>query len=111
MVRRAYETGRRAKELSNVGIETVVTDWDDGVPPLLVPGEGSRNLASGYPSLLPLSWLCGRLQASNGTAGWAAEFERTTKIAVHYPRSYVDWAIQAFRERVAYRVYAEHSGE
>ena len=56
-----------------------------------------------HPALLPLSWLCSRLLASDGSTGWAAEFKGVTKIPASCTRCSVDWAIQAFRERTALR--------
>lgn len=105
MVRRAYETGR--KQLTDKSIEQVAADWDGKLLKVLVPDEDARGLARTYPSLFPLSWLCDRLLASQGAADWAAEFGRVTGIPASHTRPPSDWAIQAFRERVAYRMHSE----
>ena len=110
MVRRAYEAGRQTQKMAARNIEEVAADWDIQIPNVLVPDEDTRNLAQNYPSLFPLSWLCNRLLASKGATGWAAEFESMTNIPANHTRSPTDWAIQAFRERVAHRMYAESYG-
>ncbi len=111
MVRRAYETGRSPKEMTDRSIEELAVDWDPEPLDVLVPDEDARRLAQTYPSLFPLSWLCDRLLASKGATGWADEFERMTDIPRNHARPPADWAIQAFRERVACRVYAESLGD
>lgn len=107
MVRRAYETGRRPREMTDKSIEELAADWNDDLLSGLVPDEDARRFARAYPTLLPLSWLCDRLFASKGVTGWTGEFEQMTGIPRNYRRPPADWAIQAFRERVAYRIYAD----
>lgn len=110
MVRRAYENGRKPHGLTARNIESVVADWDGETPKVLVPDDEARALARDYPSLLPLSWLCDRLLASNKAKGWPAEFELRTGIPSQHTCSAASWAAQAFRERVAQRAYTESLG-
>ena len=104
MIRRAYETGRKPDDLTRRTIESIAANWTAPMQSALVPDEEDRDLAMNHPALFPLSWLCSRLLASNGSKGWAAEFKGCTKIPARCTRSSVDWAIQAFRERTALRV-------
>ena len=103
MLRRAYETGRQKDELTKKTLESIAADWTSPMQTALVPEEADRDLAMNHPALFPLSWLCGRLLASKGSKGWAAEFKRATEIPARCSRSSVDWAIQGFRERTALR--------
>ena len=107
MVRRAYEKGRKQDDLTKRKIESVAAHWAAPMQSALVPDQEDRDFAMNHPALFPLSWLCSRLLASNGSKGWAAEFNGTTKIPASCTRSSVDWAIQAFRERTALRTLGE----
>lgn len=104
MIRRAFEARRKPKDLSERSIETVAADWKGTLPNVLVPRDIDRELAQKYPSLFPLSWLCVRLIDSSGATGWVSEFEGRTRIPATHTCSSVDWAIQAFRERIALRL-------
>lgn len=103
MVRRAYAAGRQRDDLTKRTIESVAAHWTAPMQIALVPDEEDRKFAMDYPALFPLSWLCSRLLASDGSKGWPAEFKRSTKIPASCSRSAVDWAIQGFRERTALR--------
>lgn len=105
MVGRAFETGRPPRELVARGIEEFVADWGDKLPSLLVPDEATREFAQKYPLLVPVSWLGARLLASKGATQWKTEFERMSDVPTKHALNATRWAIQAFRERVAYRVY------
>ena len=107
MVRRAYETGRKQDDVTKGTIETVAAHWTAPIQSALVPDQDDRDFAMNHPALFPLSWLCSRLLASDGSKGWAAEFKGSTKIPASCTRSSVDWAIQAFRERTALRTLGE----
>lgn len=111
MVQRAYETGRKPSEMTDRNIEELAADWDPELPNVLVPNEDARRLAQTYPSLFPLSWLCDRLLASKGPTGWTVEFERLTDIPTNHTLLPANWAIQAFRERVAHRVHTKSPGD
>jgi hypothetical protein len=105
MARRAYEVGRKRHDLTDRSIEKIAADWDNQFLSVLVPDEEAQVLAKDYPSLFPLSWICARLLASKGTSSWFSEFERMTGIPSNYACPPANWAIQAFRERVAHRIY------
>jgi hypothetical protein len=103
MVRKAFETGRKPKDAGERGIESLAQPWDSSVLVLLVPNDGDRTLARRHPSLFPLSWLCSRLLDSNQAQGWLSEFEARTSLSGTHTSVTTEWAIQAFRERVALR--------
>jgi hypothetical protein len=107
MVRRAYETGRKPDEMSKKSLTSVAADWHGQLASVLVPDEATRALARKYPLLFPLSWLCDRLLSSMGARGWADEFKRMTNMSPSHVLPPASWAVQALRERVACRAYAE----
>jgi len=55
--------------------------------------------------LLPLSWLCLRLQESQGASGWEAELQSKTGLAADHELTPGELAAQVFLERQAQRVY------
>ncbi len=55
--------------------------------------------------LLPLSWLCLRLEESQGANGWEAELQSMTGLASDHEMKPGELAAQVFLERQAQRVY------
>lgn len=107
MIQQAYSVRRKPKDLSDHTIEAIAAEWHAPLPTALVPTEDDRELVKKYSVLFPLSWLCGRLIDSNNAAGWTSEFEGRTGVSVKRSLSPMDWAIQAFHERVALRLWGQ----
>ena len=105
MVRRAYEDGRKPSELRKKSLQDIAAAWKGHILSLLVADDDARSLAREHPPIFPLSWLCDRLLASQGISNWAEEFEQKTSVSSSQARAPVDWAVQAFRERLAQRLY------
>ncbi len=104
MVRRAYEFGRKSQALTERSLEKIAAEWDIQVLHALLPDKNARKFAQEHPALVPLSWLCSRLLDSRGATEWADEFGRLTGITASQVRTPAHWAVQAFRERVLYRM-------
>jgi len=105
MIRRAYEQGRKGKDLAARTIEAVAADWSPSLLTALAPNAQGRDIGKRYPALFPLSWLCDRLIESHGAPGWLSEFEIKTSISKTHTRSPEDWSGQIFRERIAIRLH------
>jgi hypothetical protein len=107
IVRRGFEGSRKAQDLSERSIEKIVADWESGTLSALIPDDESKELATKYPVIFPLSWLCNRLLANQGAKGWGAEFQKLTGLVVASACTPSVWANQIFRERVAQRIHNE----
>jgi hypothetical protein len=91
--------------------EKIIAETDSAAWGLLIPQDGAASLGNDYPAIFPLTWLCRRLQDSQGATGWAQEFEAKTRLD---PAEKLDpnaIAVQAFRERIAQRQYASLTEE
>jgi len=86
----AISTAQLAVQVSKESLEAFLGDHRDGA---LLP--------DAHPTLLPLTWLCTRLLASDLSPGWEPEFEKRTKLDPRATFSADTWALQLMDELVA----------
>lgn len=73
---------------------------------LLLPGtEPVRKFVRTAETLLPLTWLCIRLEENQGVAGWEPEFTQKTGVPSDKKLALDVFTAQVFAERQAQRVY------
>ena len=72
---------------------------------LLPDAEHVRSFARGTGSLLPLTWLCIRLDDCQGASGWEADLQLKAGLTADRQLDPSELAAQVFAERQAQRVY------
>jgi hypothetical protein len=106
MVVQATTKHRPSTEIEPKTLEELIGDWDAQVSALIVPQNATvRDLVRNYPSLLPLSWLCWRLNETNHSPGWNADFEARSSVRLSGLYAPADLAVQVFNERAAQKFY------
>jgi hypothetical protein len=104
MVLQATEKGRKESGLSAVPLTEMAAQWKDEILSTLIPSStGFQEIIKRFPPLFPLSWLCLRLQESQGSSGWSQEFKLKTSISASQSWEPKKIAAQAFNERIAQR--------
>lgn len=86
-------------------LEKIVRDLGVGRTLLLPDSESVKRLVRESPPILPLTWLCMRLEESQGASGWEAELAAKTGLVADRELSPSDLAAQVYLERQAQRVY------
>lgn len=106
LVIQATVRDRAPAQLKAKPIAKVVVDLGNSGRRLLLPStEQVRKLVQSRAVLFPLSWLCVRLEESQGVGGWEAELQSRTGLASDHEMTPADLAAQVFAERQAQRVY------
>lgn len=105
MVLQATERGRKRSALVAVPLTEIAAEWKEKILSTLIPtNTGPQEIIKRFPPLFPLSWLCSRLQESQGSPGWSQEFKLKTGIPASQSCEPGKIAMQAFNERIAQRV-------
>jgi hypothetical protein len=106
LVTQAAVRDRTATQLKAKPIGKIVADLGEAGRKLLVPSaEHVSRFVRSSGMLLPLSWLCLRLEDSQGASGWEAELQSKTGLASDHVMTPGELAAQVFLERQAQRVY------
>lgn len=106
LVTQAAVRDRTAAQLRAKPLGKIVSEIGEQGRKLLLPSaEHVRKFARTTGMLLPLSWLCVRLEESQGASGWEAELQAKTGLASDHQMTPGELAAQAFAERQAQRVY------
>lgn len=106
LVGAATVRNRTSTQLKAKPIAKMLSDLDVTGRELLLPVDVSvREFVRGAGVLLPLTWLCIRLDDSGGATGWEAEFQAKTGLAAKSEFGPAELAIQVFVERQAQRIY------
>jgi len=106
LVTQAALRDRPAAQVKAKPIDRIVAELGEAGRKLLVPGaEHVRKFARETGMLLPMSWLCVRLEESQGASGWEAELLSNTALASDRELAPGELAAQFFAERQAQRVY------
>lgn len=112
LVGAATARDRTSAQLKAKPIAKVLSDLGVIGRELLLPVDlsvGKFVLGAGV--LLPLTWLCIRLDDSGGATGWEAEFEAKTGLQAKREFGPAELATQVFMERQAQRTYQLIVGE
>lgn len=97
---------RPTTQLKAKNIGKIVTELGEVGRKLLLPSaENVRKFVRSTGMLLPLSWVCLRLEESQGVGGWEAELQSKTGLASDHEMTPAELAAQVFAERQAQRVY------
>jgi GTPase-associated system-like protein len=106
MVTQAAVRDRTLASIKPKPIAKIITELGEPGRKLLVPAaEHVRKFTRATGTLLPLTWLCIRLEESHGAAGWETEFLSTTGIKSDQELAPDALAGQVFAERQAQQVY------
>jgi hypothetical protein len=109
LVAQAAVRDRTAAQIKAKSIDKIVAELGDAGRKLLLPGaEHVRKFARSTGPLLPLTWLCVRLEESQGASGWEAELQSKTGLTADRELAPNELAAQVFAERQAQRVYQTH---
>jgi hypothetical protein len=106
MVSQATVRDRTPTQIKAKPVAKIVTELGETGRKLLLPSaEHVRKFARGTGTLLPLTWLCIRLEENQGAGGWEAEFLTKTGVASDLELTPDVLAAQVFAERQAQEVY------
>lgn len=106
LVAQAAVRDRTAAQSKAKSIDKIVAELGDTGRRLLLPdAEHVRKFAQRTGALLPLTWLCMRLEESQGVSGWEAELQSKTGLTAERELTPNELAAQVFAERQAQRVY------
>ena len=106
MVAQAAVRDRSAPQIKAKALRKIVTELGDAGRKLLLPSaDNVRTFVRENGVLLPLSWLCLRLEDSQGANGWEAELQSKTRLLSDHEMTSAELATQVFAERQAQRVH------
>jgi hypothetical protein len=106
MVAQAAVRDRTAPQIKPKPLDKIIAELGEPGRKLLLPVvDHVRKLARATGTLLPLTWLCIRLEESNGAAGWEAEFLSATGVKSDHELTPDALTGQVFAERQAQHVY------
>jgi hypothetical protein len=106
LVAQAATWDRTAAQIRAKTLDKIVSDLGrDGQSLLLPKSDTVKRFVTGSPPILALTWLCMRLEESQGATGWEAELKSKTGLASDRELTPNELAAQVFAERQAQRVY------
>lgn len=104
LVRRVVRTNRDPADLSQRSFKDYVNQWKDGVEKAFNIKGDVADFVRLNPTVFPLSWSCLRI-ADDAGSGWLSELKKVSGWDPNVKLAPESYAIQAFNERVAQRVY------
>ena len=106
LVAQAAVRDKTATQIKPKPIAKIVADLGEPGRKLLLPvADHVRRFARATGTLLPLTWLCIRLEESDGAAGWEPEFLSATGVKSDHELTPDTLAGQVFAERQAQQVF------
>jgi hypothetical protein len=106
LVAQAAVRDRRADQVKGKTIEKIVADLGESGRKLLLPSADTvKDQVRDTAPILPLTWLCLRLEESRGATGWEPELKAKTGLSAEQELTPGELATQVFEERQAQRVY------
>jgi hypothetical protein len=106
LVTQAAVRDRSAAQLKAKPIGKIFAELGETGRKLLLPSaEHVSRFVRTTGSLFPLTWLCLRLEESQGASGWEAELQSKTGLASDHELTPAELAAQVFTERQAQRLF------
>jgi len=90
-------------------LEKIIAETDSATWALF-DAEADGSLGEDYPAICTLSWVCAKLKSSAVTTGWLPEFSAKTGLDASQSFDAFAVAEQAFKERIAQRLYSSMNG-
>jgi hypothetical protein len=106
LVTQAAVRDRTAAQLKAQPISKIIAEFGETGRKLLLPStDNVRDFVRSTGVLFPLTWLCMRIEESNGASGWETELRTKTGLASDHTLSPGELAARIFVERQTQRVY------
>jgi hypothetical protein len=104
LVRRVVRANRNVADLADRSLKDYANHWKDGVEKAFNIKGDVADFVKLNPSIFPISWSCLRIADDAGSA-WLSELKKVSGWDPNVKLAPETYALQAFNERVAQRVY------